>query len=354
MTLKKNDRFKFHFVDSVKLVYKVISILAFVLTSTLGSIYIYFVAHDFSDIFAWVIYSVSHVINFYYGYKLALINGENRYDITGKIVVINRSVFLVISTALMIQGLELMALSIGACFGALISRIYLNLKYDQLFQFRKFKSNPKFQKLIIIRLLYFSKKMSYSQVSAFIMQKSGTLYIAFYLGLQSAAVWGFINTAIYAIFGFSSMYSRLNLTKLSEYAIKSNKSQYMQTVITSFKASSLIYIACVVFSYFLIPHLLSATGKESMLFDYNLFISFSIIVLLELIHSTSATFITIFNKIPFVKASIITALIVVILSPYTLNNFGLYGYVFLIGLVNLAYNNWRWPLYLRKEINSIV
>ena len=72
---------------------------------------------------------------------------------------------------------------------------------------------------------------------------------------------------------------------------------------------------------------------------------------LEWNHSTFATLITLSNRVPFVKASILSGGAIVILSFLSvwLTPLGILGLILAQGMVQLAYNNWYWPQLVLQE-----
>lgn len=75
-------------------------------------------------------------------------------------------------------------------------------------------------------------------------------------------------------------------------------------------------------------------------------------LLLEMIHSNVATFITTRNRAPFVKASILSEIAIILISLFLINftDLGLWSLLFSQAIVQLMYNNWKWPLEINKEL----
>ncbi|MCF2674459.1 hypothetical protein [Fusobacterium varium] len=73
---------------------------------------------------------------------------------------------------------------------------------------------------------------------------------------------------------------------------------------------------------------------------------------MEMIHSNVATFITTRNRAPFVKASILSEIAIILISLFLINftDLGLWSLLFSQAIVQLMYNNWKWPLEINKEL----
>ena len=76
-------------------------------------------------------------------------------------------------------------------------------------------------------------------------------------------------------------------------------------------------------------------------------------MLLEGNHSNFATIIATSNKVPFVTAGLAAGFLIAILTFISLRytSLGLTGVVLVQGLIQLAYNNWKWPLYVLNDLN---
>jgi hypothetical protein len=78
-----------------------------------------------------------------------------------------------------------------------------------------------------------------------------------------------------------------------------------------------------------------------------------IISFLERNHILAAGFLLAKNEVPFFKASILSGGATIILLWIFLDfiHWGVWGLILTQGIVQLAYQNWKWPLVLLKEIH---
>jgi hypothetical protein len=60
------------------------------------------------------------------------------------------------------------------------------------------------------------------------------------------------------------------------------------------------------------------------------------------------------NEVPFYKAAIISGIATVIVLYVFLHflDYGIWAMILAPGLVQIAYQNWKWPLKLNKEIKQ--
>ena len=70
-------------------------------------------------------------------------------------------------------------------------------------------------------------------------------------------------------------------------------------------------------------------------------------------HTIFSTVIVTANKVPFVAAGLISGAVIGIFMYLALRftSLGLLGVVMSQGVVQLAYNNWKWPKYVLADLN---
>ena len=77
---------------------------------------------------------------------------------------------------------------------------------------------------------------------------------------------------------------------------------------------------------------------------------------LELNHSECASVISTDNRVPYVVPSLVSGGVIVAMTFVVLRftTLGLLGVVLVQGVVQAAYNNWRWPLWVFRELDMSV
>jgi hypothetical protein len=76
---------------------------------------------------------------------------------------------------------------------------------------------------------------------------------------------------------------------------------------------------------------------------------FGVIIFLELNHSIFGLFITASNHVPFYKAALLAGAAILSFSAVLVGELGVWSLILVQGGVQLAYNNWRWPLAVMRS-----
>ena len=127
----------------------------------------------------------------------------------------------------------------------------------------------------------------------------------------------------------------------------------MKTFSLSLGMFYLIYIFCCVGMIFVGPIGLKLIRSNATLPTVFFMGLYCVVSLLEQNHSLFAGIIALNNSIPYVKPSIISGGIIVVGYYIVLRftNIGLYAMVLIPGIVQLSYNNWKWPQYVCRQYN---
>ena len=114
------------------------------------------------------------------------------------------------------------------------------------------------------------------------------------------------------------------------------------------------YVGSVVFLALFGNLALDFIGSKTFILSSTMIIAVGLISLLEENHGIAGGFLLSKNEVPYFKAALISGFATVILLIVFLKYFdwGIWGMILVPGLVQLVYQNWKWPLQLIKEINN--
>jgi len=77
-----------------------------------------------------------------------------------------------------------------------------------------------------------------------------------------------------------------------------------------------------------------------------------LVILLELNHSIAGNYLTTINVIPFVRAALWSGLSIALISILLVKVMGVWALIVGQGVVQLAYNNWKWPIMSIKSLGG--
>lgn len=338
-----------------------VSAIATALLLTLGTPYILYVTHDqvarYDVLTAWAIFVFSTATNLFYKYYTPLLQGRGLYAEFYKSSALANIGFVVVSAVLLQLGLGLLAVALGylvsALLGRWLSRIFL---YDKDFKEHLAKARAVSVSIFdVFQVLWYNAwRLGLGVVGAFLILRANTLLCSVYLGLATTASYALTLQVFSVLQNMSTVVFNIQLPKLAQYRLTNQTASLIKTIKIGVGYALGLFIVGVLLLLLLGPQLIHYIGGQTELLALPLLIWVGVMMLLELNHSLAAGVITTGNRVPFVKPALLSGAAIFVLSWIGLK-YGGYGLAWLIGsqfMVQLAYNNWQWPLRVYKELSN--
>ena len=194
-------------------------------------------------------------------------------------------------------------------------------------------------------------KLGVVSLGSFMISRSTVLIAGAFLPLTIAGEYTFSLQVYMALLAVGNVFVTVKVPELARLVLKDDKRELRELITKVLVFSAGIYTSGFILFYLLSEYVIKIIHpKVGFLDDKYLFI-LGVIFFLELMHSICATIITTTNKVPFVKPAILSGLLIVvssfILLKYT--DLGVIGLIVAQGLIQLMYNNWKWPVFVYKE-----
>lgn len=304
-------------------------------------------------LYAWIVFSVGLILNIKYLYFIPLLTGLDKISATYVANVISKLIWVLMTVILIYKNYSIIGLSfcyvISVLVGRVVMHVYLN--YSQNAWLRG--KSEKCQNCSTLPYIYTNTwKLGVVGLGGFLINR-GTTYLAGIVdSLDTAARYALSIQMFFSIMAIVNVLISQLMPMLSRARVQNDKILLRQ-------ASVRIYIFTV--SCFTIAGLLFIFMNEWLLSLFKVNVHFlsepmllflGAVFLLEISHSTCATIITTKNEVPFVSTAIISGIAVILLSSYfsIIFSMGIAGLILGQGIVQLSYNNWKWPLALYKDL----
>lgn len=346
-------------IQSARQIFMLIAIGAAVLLATLGSWYILHVADGQVDhqtiLIAWAIFVVATVINLYYKYYTPLLQGSGLYAAFYQSSALANISFVVVTAVLLQLGLGLIAVSVGFFVSALVGR-WLSWYY---FYNKRLQSNlaqvsaVSISRLEIFCVLWHNAwRMGLGVIGAFLILRANTLLSSVYLGLATTAAYALTLQVYSALQGMSMVIFNVQQPKLAQCRVSNQRAELRRVIKIGFSSSLGLFLLGSIILIFFGRKLIFQIGGQTELLSQPLLIWLGVVTFLELNHSLAAGVIVTGNRVPFVKAALFSGIAIVSMSWCGLNFFhwGVAGLIASQFFVQLAYNNWKWPWVVYREL----
>lgn len=297
---------------------------------------------------AWACFSVGNVLNFYFGYLNALLQGRGDVTQANQVIVVARLVQLVVGVALLLAGLGLVGLGVATLLSAVASRVLAYRLVQRAPALattaggadRAAASTPG----EVVRVLWHqASRFSLVLVGVFLIWRANILVASSMLGLEEAASYGLAIQIFMLLHAVASVPFNLSVPRLSALRARHDQAGARRLFAVALLTTLLLYTALALAALLVGNPVLELLGSEVRLPASALFGAMVVVFLLELNHGTCANYILTGNHIPFVSAALLTGGGIVALSILLAPSYGIAAFVFSQGLCQLAYNNWKWP-----------
>lgn len=356
-----NYRLLISLVATCRAIFGTISVIALALLLTGGTAYIGYTAKEIGRnvwLVAWCIYSLGVFLNLFYSYWLTGLRGIGAIKQAQVANVFAKGTQIVLSLAGLFMGGGIIALSISFFVSGLVLRVAAKhsfMKYEGINE-----ANKKYRKQIkrdeirdnFKKIWFNAKKNGLNAIATFAITQSTTLICSAYLGLDETASYGLCLQIITAAAGFALIYFNTVKPKMTELKIggEETKDDFIKCASLSITIYWLMYLAEIIVLVTIGLPILGLLKSDTAI-PLAMILFMGLYLFLENNHSLFAGIIEMSNYVPYVKAAMISGACI-IAGEYFMANFtsrGIYGLMFVQFIVQLVYNNWKWPSVILKE-----
>lgn len=321
-----------------------------------GSIYVNSVLVETQNrllvVFGWVLFSFGHIVTFYFGYINALLQGRGDVSQANKVVVITKGGFAVLGSLALMLDYGLVGLGIASLLSAGIGRIFAihYLVRDQVTLTALIKAPSTDTGELLPIMWHNAKRTATVQFSAFIIQRSNILIGTSFLGPVIMASYSMTITILMTLSTISSVICQVKLPYLISLQMAEDKRKIRSLYFEFVSISATSFIFGSIFVGLFGNSLLQFVGSKVELLPIFIFCILVVINLLELHHVIAAIYITTLNAVPFVRAAVFSSVFTLVLTFLLIEPLGILGLVLSQGVVQLLYNNWKWPFVVYRHL----
>ena len=343
---------------AMKRFYRWMALAVFALLATAGTAYFYYILQKYSGdrqdaLIAWILLIAINCYNLYTFYYEALLTGKGYVTRAQQINMLGQAVYLALAIGLIYAGFGLTAIVASQLISTVIRRI---LTYRVFFT-PELKANiesvePQEPKEILSAISPNAVKIGLTQLGGFMVNKSAILIGSAFLTLEQVACYGITIQVMDILARCATVFYQSYLPKLAQCRAENDLNGLKRYYILCTGSLLAVYAVGSVAWIFLGNWALDIIQSQTHFVPTAMLMVMLLISTLEHNHAVSAGFIMADNKIPFFIPSLVSGaatvvLLWVFLSPL---HMGIWGLILAPGIAQLAYQNWKWPSVVIKEL----
>ena len=333
----------------------VISLGVFMLLMVIGIPYIIFVTGEsfhLRYLIAWVIFISALSLDLIIRPFIGFIKGTGAIARAHQIVAVGRLMQLIICFSAFFSGWGILVLSTGYLIGSSLVGTLSLLWYRKHFHpLLPSKSTIK-NRTIIESIWNNTWRLMAVGLGTYLTTQANTILCSTFLGLEITASYGLTVQGFLAVTTVSAVLFQVSVPSISKARSTRDSFAQIRLLSRSVKVYWILGILGGTVLLFFANPMLRLLNASTLILGFPVGLLIGIMFLLERNQSIFGGFITTSNYVPYVKASLITGTIIVILSTtaVAILGLGVIGLVMSQMLVQLTYNNWKWPAYVCKEL----
>lgn len=344
-------------VAAARQLYLGLSLVVALLLATVGLAYVTNLAeHASLDLgqarIAWLLFATGTAANLYFLWIDPLLIGAGRVPQTYIITIISRGGFALLAIAVLLAGGGLVAIGVVNLASVVIARLIAIAMIRPVLAPLATVASERGHRRDVLRALWpNASRMGLVAIGAFAINRANLLVLSSFVGLAGSASYALSVQILGALGAVAQLPTQVALPQIVAARVRGDRSAFRRLFLSR-QAFLLGVFVCGALGVALVGQpLLRLIGSNVQLLSPPLFLLLSVVLLLELNHSNCANVITTGNRVPFVWPALLSGAAVVGLSSLVASwGWSVIGIILVQGAVQLAYNNWRWPLMLWKEI----
>ncbi len=347
-------------IQTAKSVYRRLAFIVLFFMLTFGLWYIYEVTNGFHTIdnviIVWVIFSFSIYFNIYYTYYASLLTGSAKIKEAQEAVVYSKIVYILLILILLKLHAGLFGVVIANLVSPFVNR-YLSYYWfftkDYNEKLKGYSITTKEEYDLFLVIWHNAKKLGLVFIGSYSINKLSLFLAGLFLPLSLIGSYGLMIQLLAVVNTLAGTLFGINQPIFASLRVKNETELFLKKFSFNMNVYYLLFMLGSTFLLLFGSPVLELIHSKTVLPPAGIMILYVFILLLEGNHSSFATIIVINNNVPFVKASLISGGLIALGSYLSLayTSTGILGLILVQGIVQLGYNNWKWPYCVCSNFN---
>ena len=338
--------------------YRYIALGVFGLLVTAGTAYLYYILRKYNGdhqdaMMAWILLIAINCYNLYTFYYDALLTGKGYIKRSQQINMIGQAVYIALAIGLIYAGFGLTAIVGSQLVSTVIRRVMMyRVFFTPELKARLAEAESNEPKEILSAITPNAIKIGLTQIGGFLVNKAAMLIAPVFVSLEMVACYGITVQVMDILARCATVFYQSYLPKLAQCRTENNINGLRRYYLLCTGSLLAVFVVGGIAWIFLGEWALNLIGSQTQFVPTTMLMVMLIISVLEHNHAVSAGFIMADNKIPFFIPSLVSGAATILLLWIFLGplDMSLWGLILAPGFAQLAYQNWKWPSVVIKEL----
>lgn len=303
---------------------------------------------------AWGIFAVGIALNLCVQWIGPALMGGGRIVANYRFIIVNRLGFAVGGIATLIAGFGLVGLAVSQIVAQLLALATVIPALRKVSGERGSGVDRRAGVHEVLKTIWpNASRMGAVAIGAFLITRFSMFAVSTFAGLAAVGTYAISLQILSAVNGVAQMPMQVAMPQLVAARVARDRQELKRMFLLSMAMFLGLFVIGAIAAVTIVPELLSLTHSRVALLPLPTLALLAVILMLEGFHSNAAFFITTANEVPFMRPAILSGIAVA--ATMTLAGWlggGITAILLCQGLVQLAYNNWRWPLLAWQQIRG--
>lgn len=343
-------------LSASRTIYMLLSLVVFAVLAVGGSIYVNALANTTQGVpyvwESWALFAGAIVFHTYMNWQAGVVMGADRMREYYQIVTVARLVQVVLSVIGLLIMPNLLTLTIAYVVSAVVMRVHYQLVARQVTQLVDgMKSAPGATQRILSFIAPNAVKIGWVTIGNYLTARFGFLVVSLSLGAAMAAEYAIAQQAYFALVAISLVAGHLNNARMTSARLHGETAVMREIYAFTVIFAGAVFLSGALVLTFAGEWLLQLIGSQTLLPPLLILGAMTVIFLLDMNANIAMGFIATSNSIPYMRAVIVTGVMVAIGTiVVAVTKGGLMEFILVQGALQLAYNFWRWPRLVCSEL----
>lgn len=346
-------------ISVMKWYYFRVAIVLFIAYTTVGTYYISTLLISYSEskleIFvSWGILCFIITYNLYTMYYDALLQGKGLIKQSKQILILGQLLYLIVASLLLMFNFGLISIVSAQLISVVVVRVIsYKVFYSKELIISLGQVKPRSRNEILEVISPNALKIGLTSLGGFLVNKSSVVLGSLFLTLSEIASYGVTMQIIGIISSLGGIYMMTYLPKVAQFRINKNLDSIKKIYLTAQVLLLFTFLGGGVVLVYLGESVFNLIGSKTPLLSTGMILFSLCISFLEKRHSISGAILLSKNEVPFFKASLYSGLgtILILLVLFEFYELGVITLIISPGIVQAIYQNWKWPLEVKREFN---